>query len=294
MDSANFDNKPSHSESTDYAKGSSGVTTFERQQRLFDLLRSQPGIRVPHIARALSVSEGTVRNDLRAMAEAGQLMRVRGGAVIRSSAATTSPAFSARARVQADAKRRIARCASDLVRDGDSVLLDASTTVYHLADCLRNRHNLTAVTNGVEIARDLAQNPSNTVILLGGVLRADGTSVTGPISEQILEELHVKTAFLSATGIAMDSGLYEVDINEARLKRRMIAMATSVVVLIDSSKFGNVDLTLFAGLGQVSHLFVDDSLDAGWIDQLRRTGVPFTICAEGSVSRYGSSAPDRI
>jgi DeoR/GlpR family transcriptional regulator of sugar metabolism len=238
------------------------------------------------MARMLSVSEGTVRNDLRAMAEAGRLTRVRGGAVIRSSAGAGSPAFSARARVQAEAKQRMARRAAGLVADGDSVLFDASTTVYHLADFLTDRRNLTAITNGVEIARSLAQNPSNTVILLGGVLRADGTSVTGPISEHVLKDLHVNTAFLSASGIVLDSGLYEVDINEAHLKRKMIESAKSVVALVDSSKFGKVDLTPFAKLDQISQLFVDDGLDPGWMDQMRQTGVPFTVCTDDSLPAY--------
>lgn len=265
------------------------MTTFERRQRLLELVQKQPGIRVPEIARLLSVSQGTVRNDLRALAEAKQLVRVRGGAVAELPRAQHSPAFSARARVQAGAKRRMARWAADLVEDGDTILFDASTTVHYLAHFLQDRRNLTVITNGVEVARSLAQNPLNTVILLGGMLRADGTSVTGPISEQVLEDLHIKTAFLSSTGIALDSGLYEVDIDEARLKRKMIAAARSVVALIDSSKFGKVDLTPFARLDQISHIFIDDGLSQAWIDQLRQTGVPFTICAEDSVAAYTPS-----
>lgn len=256
---------------------------------MLELVQKQPGIRVPEIAQLLSVSQGTVRNDLRALAEAKQLVRVRGGAVAELPRAQHSPAFSARARVQAGAKRRMARWAADLVEDGDTILFDASTTVHYLAHFLQDRRNLTVITNGVEVARSLAQNPSNTVILLGGVLRADGTSVTGPISEQVLEALHIKIAFLSSTGIALDSGLYEVDIDEARLKRKMIGAAKSVVALIDSSKFGKVDLTPFARLEQISHIFIDDGLSQAWIDQLRQTGVPFTICAEDSVAAYTPS-----
>jgi ribose transport system substrate-binding protein len=265
------------------------LTTFERRQRLLELMQKQPGIRVPEVAMLLAVSEGTVRNDLRALAESKQLKRVRGGAVVANAIRTESPAFSARARVKADAKQRMARWAADLVEDGDSILFDASTTVYYIARHLQDRRNLTVITNGVEIARSLAQNPSNTVILLGGVLRADGMSVTGPISEHVLENLHIKTAFLSATGIALDTGLYEVDLHEAQLKRKMIDAAGSVVALVDASKFGKVDLTPFAQLDQISHLYTDDDLSADWIEQLRSTAVPFTICAEDSVAAYTPS-----
>ncbi len=265
------------------------MTTFERRQRLLELIQKQPGVRVPEIAKLLGVSEGTVRNDLRALSESRQLKRVRGGAVVGSAPRGESPAFSARARIKALAKQRMARWAADLVEDGDSILFDASTTVYYLAHFLQDRRNLTVITNGVEIARSLAQNPSNRVILLGGMLRADGTSVTGPITERVLEDLHIKTAFLSSTGIALDNGLYEVDINEAQLKRKMIAAASSVVALIDSSKFGKVDLMPFAQLDQISHIFTDDGLSPDWIEQLRHASAPFTICGEDSVSAFTPS-----
>lgn len=262
------------------------MTTFARRQQLLDLIRKQPGIRVPDIAKTLSVSEGTVRNDLRALAQAGQLTRVRGGAVVTAPAQPVSAAFLAKSRIQAEAKQCMARCAAELVQHGDSILCDASTTVYYLAPYLQECRNLTVITNGVEIARSLAQNPSHSVILLGGSLRADGASVTGPLSERVLEDLHFKTAFLSATALSLERGLYEVDINEAQLKRKMIAAAQSVVALVDSAKFGQLDLTPFARLDQVSRLLTDDGLDRKWIEQLQQAGIPLTICGPDSMEVY--------
>lgn len=254
------------------------MTSFERRQRVLDLIQKQPGIRVPEVARLLGVSEGTVRNDLRALAADGQLKRVRGGAVVEAGQRAEAPAFSARARVNQAAKQSLARHAVELVQDGDSILCDASSTVYHLARFLRERRNLTVITNGVELARSLAANPTHTVILLGGKLRSDGAAVSGPIAERALEDLRVKTAFLSATGVSPDSGLYEVDINEAQLKRKMLAAASAVIALIDGSKLGKVDLTLFARLDQISRLYVDDSLTPDWRAALQQAAVPLTIC----------------
>ncbi len=266
------------------------MTAFERRQRLLDLLQKQPGIRVPDVARRLSVSEGTVRNDLRALARSQQLTRVRGGAVVGPPSGQ-SPAFSARARTQAAAKRRIARRVAERIDDGDTIAFDASTTVYYLVEFLRDRRHLTVITNGVEMARALAHNPSNTVILLGGVLRADGTSVTGPISERTLSALHIKTAILSATGIALEGGLYEVDLNEAELKRKLMASADAVIALIDASKFGKVDLTPFARLNQIAHLYTDDALAPAWIQQLQQLPVAFTVCSDDSVATFTPHQP---
>ncbi len=122
-------------------------------------------------------------------------------------------------------------------------------------------------------------------------MRSDAAAVSGPIAERALEDLRVKTAFLSATGLAPDSGLYEVDISEAQLKRKMIAAAGSVVALIDASKLGKVDLNLFARLDQVSRLLVDDSLTPEWQSTLQTVAGSLTICGadQANPSPQGSA-----
>jgi DeoR family fructose operon transcriptional repressor len=255
------------------------LTTFERQQRLIEILRQQPGIRVPELARLLEVSEGTIRNDLRSLSQAGRLKRVRGGAVADGSIRIEAPAFAARARVNAEAKSYLAREATRLIDDGDTILCDASSTVYHLAHYLDQFHNLTIITNGIELARSLATHSTHRVVLLGGKLRNDAAAVSGPIAERALEDLRVKTVFLSATGLVPDSGLYEVDIEEAQLKRKMIAAANLVVALIDSSKVGKVDLSLFARLDQISRLFIDEALTSDWRSMFERLSIPLTVCS---------------
>jgi DeoR/GlpR family transcriptional regulator of sugar metabolism len=256
------------------------LTTFERRFRLLNILREQPGIRVPDLARLLSVSEGTIRNDLNALADSGQLMRVWGGGVPVAEKSGRSPAYTARTRMNQSAKQAIARQAARLVSDGDSVLLDASTTVFQLAGFLQERHNLTVVTNGIEVGRELAHNPSNTVMLLGGILRPDGTAITTPSSEHFLKDLHIKIAFVSSSGFSLEAGLTEVDFHETQFKRAMIASAGQLVALIDSSKFGRVDLTPCARIEQVCHIFTDDQLSVDWIEKLNVAGIAFTICSE--------------
>ncbi len=261
------------------------MTTFERRQRILGLLRERPGIKVGELAQQLAVSEGTIRNDLVALAESKQLTRVRGGAVVNNAVPVSHPSFASRMRVQAVAKQHIARRAAELIEDGDAILLDASSTVYALVPFLQNRRDLTVVTNGIEVARALAQNRSNTVILVGGVLSPEGTSVTGLLSEQILQDLHIKTAFVSCYGFSL-AGLTEIDLHEAQIKRRMIASAGSVVALIDASKFGRVDLAPFARLDQIDHIFADSSLSPEWIEQLRRTCVRLTVCGENTTATF--------
>jgi ribose transport system substrate-binding protein len=268
------------------------MTTFERRQRILDLLRRQPGIRVPELARLLKVSEGTIRNDLRALEKAGELTRVRGGAVVRDGRDFISPAFSARAEVNAATKKRIGRWAAGMVEDGDSVLLDSSSTVFHIAPFLLGRSNLTVITNGIEVAYALAENPTHTIILIGGVLRPDRALTVGYLGEKILENLHIKTAFVSCSGFSVERGLTQVDIQEAQLKSRMIESAERVVALIDSTKFGKVDLTPFATVEQISHILTDSELAPRYIDAIRQTCANLTVCGENTTSTYTPSSQE--
>jgi ribose transport system substrate-binding protein len=173
-----------------------------------------------------------------------------------------------------------------MVEDGDSVLLDSSTTVFHIAPFLRDRSRLTVITNGIEVAFALGQNPTHTIILIGGILRPDRALVVGYLGERILEDLHIKTAFVSCSGFSVESGLTQVDIQEAQLKSKMLESAERVVALIDSSKFGQVDLTPFATIDRVSHILTDSDLDPRYIDELRQTCTNLTICGENTISSY--------
>mgnify|MGYP000962557449 CR=1 FL=1 len=254
------------------------MISFERRQRLLVTLKENPGIRVPELSKLLDVSEGTVRNDLNALSDLGQLTRVRGGAQVVDENKAQNAAFTARAEVNTQKKQNIARCAAALIEDGESILLDASSTVYHLAHYLHDRRNLRIITNGIEVGKVLAQNPYNTVILVGGLMSSDGNSITGLMSDFFLRDLHVNKAFVSCSGFTVKEGLTEVHIHEVQLKRRMITCASEVIALIDSEKFGKIDLTLFAQPEQIRHVFTDSDLKPEWEKQLAEAGIPYTIC----------------
>jgi DeoR/GlpR family transcriptional regulator of sugar metabolism len=253
--------------------------TYERRQLLLELLRKQPGIRVPEIARAAGVSEGTVRNDLNALGKEGVLKRMHGGAVLAERSPQFDLSFGQRYRDHQAAKMAIARTVAGLVEDGASLLMDASSTVYHLASQLGNRNRLRVVTNGIDVARCLAKNSTNTVVLMSGVVTPDGSSVTGSLSEQLVRELHVQMAFVSCSGLSLERGLTDVLLEEAEIKGKSIASAREVFALVDSSKLGKEDLTSFASLSQITHLYTDTGISDEWAARLKSAGVNFTLCS---------------
>ncbi len=259
------------------------MITYERRQFLLDILRKQPGLGVPGLAAALDVSEGTVRNDLNALEQQGLLKRVHGGAVLNQQDQFQNNSFLRRHQQNAAAKLAIAREAARLVEDDNSILLDASSTVYYFAQALSTKQRLRVMTNGFEVARELAQNTTNTVILIGGIVNNESSSVTGLLSEHIIEELHIQKAFLSCSGFSLECGMTEVLLAEAQLKRKVIESSQELFALVDSSKFGKEDLTSFARPEKIKRLFTDQNLSLEWQQRLRQAGMEFTICEEEPV-----------
>ena len=260
------------------------MTAFERRHSLLELLRKQPGLRVPELAMALSVSEGTIRNDLNALDEQGELTRVHGGAVLNEPPSFQSNSFMLRFQKNTAAKLAIARAAAALVKEGDSILLDASSTCYYFARELAGCNKLRVITNGFEAARELSQNSSNTVILIGGVVSYDSSSVTGLLSEQIISELHIQKAFFSCSGFSLERGMTEVHLGEAQIKQKAMKSSHQVIALIDSSKFGKDDLTSFARPEEITCLITDAGLSPEWISKLQVAGIDFTLCEEEAVA----------
>jgi ribose transport system substrate-binding protein len=262
------------------------LTAFERRQRVLDLLRQQHSVRVTELAERFDVSKVTIRSDLDALESKGHVNRVRGGAVLAEEYSAYSAAFAARAQVNAPAKQRIGRWAADLVEDGDAVLLDGSTSIFHMLPFLQKKRNLTVITNNIEAGTVLAENAEHRVILVGGVLSRTGALVTGPLAERNLESLHVRLAFVSCSGLSREGGLTQTDIDDARLKSKVLDAADQVVALVDSTKFGRRELTAFAEVAQIDHIFTDSDLDPRHIDALRGLPTVLTVCGENSVTSF--------
>jgi DeoR/GlpR family transcriptional regulator of sugar metabolism len=256
------------------------VVTHKRRQFLLDMLQKQPCLRVSEMAEELDVSEGTIRNDLNALQGEGLVKRVHGGAVVIERNDIGSNSFFIRYDQNLIRKNAIARDAAKLVSDGDSILLDASSTAYCLACALSDRKDLRVVTNGFITANELAKNNSNNVALIGGMVNYSSSSVTGLLSERIIEDLHVQKAFLSCSGFSLERGMTEVHLNEAQLKRKVIHITDQLIALIDSSKFGKEDLTPFAKPGDIYRLYTDAQITKEWEEQLLQAGIDLVICQE--------------
>lgn len=265
--------------------------SYERRNEILALLREYNELRVADLASQLGVSQGTIRNDLNYLVENGLVKRRHGVTTLAMSRTIADNGFAERARANVTGKRLIARRAADIVKDGDAIFLDDSTTAYTMISYLHDRRDLTIVTNGIEAALASAQIPGATVMLLGGIVRARTVSVFGQLSSAALDGLHIKRAFVSCSGLTVRTGFTEADIEIAQLKAKVVQLAEQTIALVESSKFGVVQIISFAQVSDVAQVLTDPDIEPAIIEQLRAF-TTLTVCGEITTTSYTRQAAD--
>jgi DeoR/GlpR family transcriptional regulator of sugar metabolism len=243
----------------------------QRWDQLRALIRDSGVIRIEELCRQLGVSPATVRRDLDQLERAGTIRRVHGGAVSIDSR-LDEPLFDDKASRAAKEKYRIAKAALPFVADGDTVYLDGGSTVLELARLLRERGNVTVVTNSLRAAHELAGRGPR-LIFIGGELRRVSQTVVGPITRLTLQELHLDKAFMGTIGLSLKEGLTTTDPSEAFTKELVMRQAKQVIVLADSSKAGKVAFARAGNLDDVDVLITDRRVDRVFAKELNKKGI---------------------
>lgn len=243
-----------------------------RQSRLREILARRGMSDLDTLVREMGVSQSTVRRDLELLERDGLARRTHGGAVwIGDKTAGTRPyAFDQRMGYQTDAKRRIVRAAAGLVDPGQTILIDGGTTTYFLAQELIGRA-LQIVTNSLPIAELFLNDENVELILTGGLAYPRYGVLLGPIAENVIDEIHAKTLFLSAAGIH-DSSLYNQNLLLVQAEQKMMRQAQEVVLLADSGKFGQQALARLCGLDEIDVVVTDDGISTEQRKLIERAG----------------------
>ena len=255
---------------------------LERRQRILKDIDLLDDNMIPRLSQKYGVSEMTIRRDLQALEEIGVIRRTYGGAVRwpQSIGAPTVLAREKRQMMATAQKAAIAHYAvSELVHDGDSIVLEGSTTVTGMVPHLSDRQDLTVVTNSLYTAEELRRrmHPSATLLCAGGIIRPESSTFVGPVAERFFRELHVKRLFLSATGLTLHGGITDPQMLETQVKRAMIESAGGVIVMIDSTKFGARSLTRVLDFSEITLLITDEGAPAEILQVLREQGVQVVV-----------------
>lgn len=227
----------------------------DRHNLIMTTLRQAGSSSISELTQKLSVSDETVRRDVKVLESRGLLERVHGAVILADHGGEIE--FEKRVAKNAAAKRAISEAVAREVEDGDAIMIDSGTTTAYVARALLPRRNLFVVTNGTEIARTLARGSGNRVHLPGGEIRTDDYAVFGETSQAFIRNFRAKIAILSIGAIHHDGGYMDFHLQEAEMARAMIRQSSKVIVVADRTKFHTQAPVSVCGFADVGTLITD-------------------------------------
>ena len=222
----------------------------DRHVRILEELRKNPDISVRELSGLLFVSEPTVRRDFTELQRRGLITKRYGGAVLNEGAADREIPFILREREKSSVKSLIGHKAAGLVQDGMVVMLDGSTSAYHLVEYLARKKDLIVITSGAKTAVALAE-ANVRVFSTGGQMLVHSFSYVGRQAEDFVRSVNADILFFSCHGVSLDGKMTDPAVEEANLRQVMFGSCREKYLLCDSSKFGK---TFLYNMGTVREL----------------------------------------
>lgn len=256
----------------------------QRYQEILNLLDRDGSVKATDLCRILDISRETVRRDLETLHEQGRIRRIHGGAMrIQPQSGTDAPytAFADREKAHYHEKAAIARAAAEYIRDGQAIALDSGTTSVALAEAIKNRfHSLTVVTNSLAVTKVLADDPTITLLMTGGVYRADEDAFVSDYATLIFSKINIDTFFLTVSGVSVERGVTYQRMDEILVQNAMLNASDRVIVIADSSKLGVNSLVTMCGIEKVSAIVTDSNAPAQQVEAFQNAGVSVVLSKE--------------
>ncbi|WP_028400170.1 DeoR/GlpR family DNA-binding transcription regulator [Ectobacillus panaciterrae] len=242
----------------------------ERKNEILNELKRNGKVKVIDLAKQFNVSEETIRRDLTLLEENGLLKKVYGGA-IKTTFQSGEPPFTQRTAVNQEAKIKIGKKAAELISDGDVIVIDVGTTTVEFAHFIQNRKNITILTNSIPVSSVLTESLNQNkftgeILLLGGQIDPKQQSVSGRLTEQMLNQFNIDKAFISAGGVSIQNGVSNYHLNETLVSRTMVDVSKQIILLTDHSKFGVDTFCKVCSLEKVDVIVCDQPFPEAWKD----------------------------
>ena len=232
------------------------VNSNPRQINLLDTVRARGTVTVEQLAEMLGVTLQTVRRDVQGLADKGLLTRFHGGVRVPSST-TENIGYSQRASLNAEGKARIARAVAEQVPNDCSLILNIGTTTEAIAQQLLRHTGLRVITNNLNVAAILSNNPNCEVIVAGGLVRSRDRAIVGEATIDFIRQFKGDIALIGVSSIESDGSLRDFDLREVKVAQAIIAQAREVWLAADASKFNRPAMIELATLSRIDCLFTD-------------------------------------
>jgi len=246
------------------------MLTAERRRSIVQTLQRDGKVLASELSKTMNVSEDTIRRDLRELATSGVLQRVHGGALPLT---PTTASFTVRQRQAPEAKAAIAQAAVQFIRQGQVIILDGGTTPLQVAQHLPHDLRATVITHSPPVALALAEYPEIEVILIGGKLYKHELVTTGAATVEAFRNIRADLCFLGIGSLHPEVGISTLDLEEAYVKRAMIASAAEVVALTSAEKLGTAAPYIVGPISDLTHLVTERSVPAEVLAPYRASGI---------------------
>lgn len=244
----------------------------ERQQAIVQILKDKKSMTVTELSKTLFIGEATIRRDLEKLAKANLLQRTHGGAVLEEGLDREIP-LAVRESAQISAKNLIGTLAAQLVHDGDTIIIDSSSTSLKMVAAMRTKERLTVITNGAKAVLELGESHLVRVYCTGGVLRENSLSFIGQQARAAIENYSADCLFFSCRGLSIEKGLTDSSEEEAELRRVMAQSSRKVVLLCDHTKFDTISFCKVMDFKSIHYLITDRKPDARWSEFLAKKDI---------------------
>lgn len=248
------------------------LSAEKRRRAILERIQNEGSVKVQSLCEQFDVSEVTIRRDLDILESENLIRRVRGGAVLETSAVMET-IFSEKLSLHQEAKKAIAKRAASLVQDGQVVMLSAGSTTTFIARELIQKRELTIVTTAINIASELAGLEHITLIVIGGIVRPGSYAMVGSMAENTLHLLNADIAFVGVDGVDIRTGFTTPNIMEAHTDSVMLQRANRKVIVADDSKFGKTALSQVADIKDINTLITNSTENKEYIEMLEKMGL---------------------
>jgi len=248
------------------------MLAIERRNEILEKLQAERRVVVSELSALYGVSEETIRRDLEKLESEGYAIKSYGGAVLNENANLDLP-FNIRKNTNVVGKQKIAELISGMIHDGENIFLDASSTAVAIAKAIKQKNDVTIITNSLEIAIELLESPGCKVISTGGVVTESSFALVGHVTDRTISSYCVDKAIVSSKGFDLEAGFTDSDERHANNKRSMLAGARVKVVAIDSSKFHKISFARIGNLQDITTIVTDKKPGEEWLKKFAEYNV---------------------
>lgn len=241
-----------------------------RIKNIEDYILKNESVTLDKLCEVFNVSKNTIRRDIKELLEDGSIKKIYGGVTINKKKLIP---FEERNIKNHNEKKLIAKISADFISDGDIIFIDSGTTTMWLIDYLKNKSNITILTNNLSAVIAALPYPNLNIISLGGHLKRKTNSFVGNSASLVLKDHNISKSFMAATGISISRGATNSSMDEYELKKLIVEKSGEIFLLVDSTKFDTISLMTYSTLENIDHIITNETPAKKYLDFFKKNKI---------------------